>query len=348
MAEITVYGAGIFGLSVAWACCLRGARVRVVDPTGPASGASGGLVGALAPHTPENWNSKKRLQFQSLDAAEIYWRDIEATGGVAAGFGRIGRLQPVPDARALDLARARAVSARELWQGRYVWEVVAQDRFAGLLTSATGYLIHDTLSARLHPRRAVAALVAALSVRGVAVTPEAPTGPAGIEVWATGAAGLAALSAEMGRTVGTGVKGQAALLAADLRGMPQIYADGVHIVPHADGTTAIGSTSERAFNDPTATDAQLESVIARARGLCPALASAPVQERWAGLRPRARSRAPMVGPHPSRPGVYIANGGFKIGFGVAPMVADLLADLILEGRDAIPPEFRPEASLPQR
>lgn len=58
MVEITVRGAGIFGLSIAWACLQRGATVQVIDPFGPAAGASGGVVGALAPHVPENWNIK--------------------------------------------------------------------------------------------------------------------------------------------------------------------------------------------------------------------------------------------------------------------------------------------------
>ena len=47
MAEITIRGAGIFGLSVAWACVQRGAVVQVIDPNGPAAGSSGGIVGAL-------------------------------------------------------------------------------------------------------------------------------------------------------------------------------------------------------------------------------------------------------------------------------------------------------------
>ena len=58
MAEVTVMGAGIFGLSVAWECLRRGARVQVIDPGGPGAGASGGVVGALAPPVPENWNHK--------------------------------------------------------------------------------------------------------------------------------------------------------------------------------------------------------------------------------------------------------------------------------------------------
>ncbi|MBS0565688.1 MAG: FAD-dependent oxidoreductase, partial [Proteobacteria bacterium] len=35
-----------------------------------------------------------------------------------------------------------------------------------------------------------------------------------------------------------------------------------------------------------------------------------------------------------------ANGGFKIGFGMAPKVAEVMADLVLYGRDAIPEGFR--------
>ena len=65
MTEVTVRGAGIFGLSIAWACSELGARVQVVDPKGVGGGASGGIVGAMAPHVPENWNSKKAFQFNT-------------------------------------------------------------------------------------------------------------------------------------------------------------------------------------------------------------------------------------------------------------------------------------------
>ncbi|MEO5615955.1 MAG: FAD-dependent oxidoreductase, partial [Cypionkella sp.] len=37
---------------------------------------------------------------------------------------------------------------------------------------------------------------------------------------------------------------------------------------------------------------------------------------------------------------FVANGGFKIGFGMAPKVAEVMVDLVLEGRDAIPEGFR--------
>jgi glycine/D-amino acid oxidase-like deaminating enzyme len=342
--HIVVRGAGIFGLSIAWACAQKGARVSVVDPAGPGAGASGGLVGALAPHVPEAWNTKKALQFESLAMAEDFWTGVREASGLDPLYARAGRVQPLADDAAVDRARARAASARELWQGRYAWDVVPADEFPGLIESPTGLVVHDTLTARLHPRRAVAALVAALEAKGATVGTEAPGGDT--VVHATGVAGLMELNGLAGqRIIGAGVKGQAATLACDLGDAPQLYADGVHIVPHGDGTVAVGATSERYWTDPDATDAQLDAVIASARAACPALRGAPVVDRWAGLRPRARSRAPILGAHPLYPGDYIANGGFKIGFGMAPLVARLMADLVVDGADAIPEEFRPEASL---
>ncbi|WP_199260085.1 NAD(P)/FAD-dependent oxidoreductase, partial [Paracoccus binzhouensis] len=182
------------------------------------------------------------------------------------------------------------------------------------------------------PRRAGAALAAAIRAQGgeIAEGQPAPDVPA---IWATGVAGLAPFG-------GSGVKGQSALLAFSAPDAPQVFADGVHIVPHADGTVAIGSTSERDAMD-MGTDAQLEALIDKARALCPVLGDAPVVDRWAGIRPRAHSRAPLVGPWPGRPGHYLANGGFKIGLAMAPACAKLLADLILDGCDRIPEGFRP-------
>lgn len=342
--DLTVMGGGIFGLACAWEAARRGARVRLVERRHIGAGSSGGLVGALAPHVPENWNDKKQFQLESLLMADGWWAEIAAAGGVDPGYLRSGRLQPVPDDRALANARARVDEAATLWQGRADWRVIPATGAPWEPASPTGYLIRDTLTARLSPRRAAAALVAALKARGADVTfgEAVPEGPV---LWATGHDGLRDLSQAFAKPVGAGVKGQALLLAHDARDLPQLFADGLHIVPHADGTTAIGSTSENDWTDPSATDAQLDAILARARAALPVLADAKVIDRWAGIRPRARSRAPMLGHWPGRPGHYIANGGFKIGFGMAPKVAETMADLILDGRDTLPAGFRVEANL---
>lgn len=346
MPDLDVMGAGVFGLAVAYAAARRGARVRVIDPGGTAAGASGGLVGALAPHVPEAWNGKKQFQLDCLLMAADWWAGVAAVSARDPGYARSGRLQPLGDEPAVAQAEARAAGAAEIWGARATWRLRPVQDFAPLApVSATGLVVHDTLSARLHPRRACAALAAAVAALGGEILADPAAGPAaGPVVWATGVAGLADLSAALGVEAGRGEKGQALTLACDGAAAPQIYAGGLHVVPHADGTVAVGSTSERDYDDPGRVDAgRIADLHRRAVVACPWLAGAPVVATWAGVRPRAATRAPLLGAWPGRPGHFIANGGFKIGFGLAPGVGEAMAALVLEGQDTIPPEFRPDA-----
>lgn len=341
--DVTVMGAGVFGLSVAYACVKRGAKVQVIDPNGVAAGASGGIVGALAPHVPENWNAKKQFQFESLTMSEAFWSEVAKTSGMDVGYAKSGRLQPLSDDRAVALARSREETSNELWQGKAVWKVIQTSEADWEPPSETGLLVRDTLSALIHPRKATLALAKAFeAARGnIGHSGDA----CGKTVWATGWHGLKSLSEHAQRSVGNGVKGQAALLRFDAAGAPQLFADALHIIPHLDGTVAIGSTSEREFENPDQTDAQIDNLISRAIDAMPTLKDAPVIETWAGVRPRSRSRAPMLGKHPYLSGAYIANGGFKIGFGMAPKVGEVMADLILDDRVTYPADFDVAASL---
>lgn len=343
--DVTVRGGGVFGLSVAWECARRGAKVRLVERARIGAGSSGGVVGALAPHVPEQWNAKKQFQFESLVMAGDFWAAVADAGGSEIGFARIGRLQPLADAAAVALAAARAAGAEAHWQGQGVWRVAPVADFGVLAPQTpTGMVVHDTLSARANPRLIGPALVAAIRAKGGEIV-LGEAADEGAVVWATGLDGLADLSAAFGKQVGGGVKGQAAILGFDAGAVPQVFADGLLIVPHANGTVAVGSTAEKRYDAPDTTDSQLDDVLARARAMCPDLAAAPVLARWAGVRPRAATMSPVLGAWPGRVGHYVANGGFKIGFGMAPKVAQVTADLLLEGRDAIPAGFRVEDCL---
>ncbi|QRZ12734.1 FAD-binding oxidoreductase [Paracoccus methylovorus] len=330
--EITVAGGGIFGLACAWELTRRGQKVRLFEAERIGSGTSGGHVGALAPHSPENWNAKKQVQLDALIAAADWWAGVKAAGGADPGYIRLGRLQPVPEGAEARMAE-RVEAARTNWPDWAGLELTDAPLGALVPASPSGLWLVDRLTARVSPRRACAALAAAIRAQGGEII-EGQAAPDAPAIWATGVAGLAPFG-------GNGVKGQSALLALDLSAEQQVFADGLHIVPHADGTVAIGSTSERDATD-LATDGQLEALIEKARAMCPVLGDAPVIDRWAGFRPRALSRAPLVGAWPGRPGHYVANGGFKIGLAMAPAVAVMLADLIVEGHDRIPDGFRPE------
>ncbi len=338
--QVTVRGGGILGLSIAYALVRRGAAVRLIEELAIGAGSSGGLVGALTPHVPENWGMKKAFQLESLLMAQTFWDGVQAASGLKTGYARLGRLQPILNAAGLELARKRSQTAQSLWQGNAIWQVRPSMQGPWQPACPSSFLIHDTLSARLHPRLACAALVRAITALGGEVI----VGPAqdqGAVIWATGVAGLAALGQDLGRSMGGGVKGQAALLQPqdDFSHMPQIFADALHIVPHEDGTVAIGSTSENQWSDASSTDEKLDALIAKAGQILPALQGAVVLDRWAGLRPRATTRAPILGAWPGRPGHFVANGGFKIGFGMAPKIAQVMADLVLTGRGDIPLEF---------
>ncbi|CAM3564960.1 FAD-binding oxidoreductase [Paracoccus nototheniae] len=341
---IHVAGAGIFGLSCAWILAQRGARVRVFEAQAIGAGSSGGHVGALAPHAPDNWNVKKALQLDSLLAAPDFWAGVGAASSLPTGYARTGRLQPVPDAATADRLPDRIAAAARHWppdMGMSLTRDPHSTPIAATLIphSPTGLWLHDGLTARLNPRPALAALAAAIRATGAEIIEGQPAPPDhNPTIWATGTPGLSDLNRALDRRIGQGVKGQSLLIGHAAPDSPQAFADGLHIVPHADGTTAIGSTSENTY-DHDRPDDQAHDLLTRAKALCPAFADAPLLDIWAGLRPRARSRAPVLAPWPNRPGHLIVNGGFKIGFGMAPLLADLAAQFLLDDRRDLPDLF---------
>ncbi len=347
--DILVIGAGIFGLAAALACAGRGLSVIVADRAEPGAGASGGPVGALSPHPPERWSAKRAFQLETLLAAEDYWASVAALGGLDPGFGRVGRVIPLATPAERALAEARALDARDHWRGA-LWRVCDTAPPWLAREAAPEGVVWETLSARLNPRRAIPALAAAVRARGGEVRSgwrargvvadgavfDRGRVAAGAVVIAAGMGGFDLMAPVLGR-LGKGVKGQAALLAGGAPGRPLLTADGLYVVPHADGTVAVGATSEAEWTEGDATDAALEALIGRARRLCPDLG--PVLTRWAGVRPRGPRPDPMVGHLPGFDRVFVANGGFRTGFGVAPAVGAAIAALVAGERPVLPPGF---------
>lgn len=341
--DAIVIGGGVFGLSAALACARANLTVLVLEAGRIGQGASGGIVGAMAPHVPDQWNPKKQFQFEALDVADRYWAEVDALSQMNSGYGRIGRVMPILDEKARALAEARQRTAKDLWQGRYAWNVRESH---GLIQSDHG-VIEDTLSARIYPAKACASLEAALRKMGVTIVENCPVQTieadrvfAAENEWASNciilAAGLGGFDL-LATGSGSGVKGQAALFELDLGDAPQIYSDGLYVVPHTDGKVAIGSTSENNWQNATEIDAQLDALLERAAGVLPRLKNARILQRWAGVRPKAKRRDPMIGPVPSNPHLIAALGGFKIGFGIAHKTAHCVAQ-IAQGKDVVIPE----------
>lgn len=348
-----------------------GLTTILVDAVRPGAGASGGLLGALMPHAPAPWNAKKQFQFDALAAIAEEIARLEEETGHACGYRRLGRVLPLENGRQRRLAEARGEAAERHWrsaQGNWSWQLVdapAARDWPDAATAPAGF-VHETLSARVDPRRLVGALHAALDAnpkatmrlqeRVIAVDGRSGsvqlangTRLAGSHVVvAAGHCSFALLAPLLPRQamLGAPVKGQAALLGGlgDDAGetLPIVYRDGIYVVPHDNRRVAVGSTSERQFGSANGVDERLENVVAAARRLCPRLKDMPVVERWAGLRPRAIGRDPIVGPVPQQPRVVMMTGGFKITFGIAHHMAAAIVRGVTGKGWPVPDSFRVE------
>ncbi|GAA3084859.1 FAD-binding oxidoreductase [Rhizobium viscosum] len=346
--DLLIVGGGIMGLWAAVHAERRGIKTLLADAGHLGSGASGGLLGALMPHMPDRWSEKKQFQFDALVSLEAEIAAIEEATGLSAGYRRSGRLIPLPKPHLRKIALGHSADAEVHWKAgerRFHWHVLDRPPGEGWIDPAAGEsgFVHDTLAARVAPRSLIAALKAFLrEARHVRVSEQteiADLDPARGTASLDGgtiffgrcilAAGyrsfpfLEKLTPGLQKPLGQAVKGQAALLAADIDpGLPTIFRDGLYVVAHEGGHVAVGSTSENSFADPFSTDEQLDALIEAARDMVPALRDAPVIERWAGLRPKAIDRDPMVGAHPENHNLIALTGGFKVSFGLAHRLAE--------------------------
>ena len=354
--DVVVIGAGIFGLSVAWSCIKRGLSVTIVEKATIGAGASGGVVGTLSPNVPENWSPKKQFQLDALLTAQAHWAEIDASSDLSSGYGRLGRIIPITNARGLEHAQIRTEDAKSLWDGEAWWRVEDPARFNGWIApeAAPFGVIHENLSARINPRLACLSLAKALKSKGcevlegwemTAINDHEITGPSGTIranaiVMAAGVACFPYLETLWGRNAGMGVKGQSAVLGGvNADDVPMIFGDHTYIIPHENGDIAVGSTSENTYDEPYSIDEQLDIVIERALKICPALRASKIKQTWANLRPRARKPDPMLGPIDGPAGLYMATGGFKIGFGIAHKCGETLAAMIAGDTVFLPKQF---------
>ncbi|MGE7367942.1 NAD(P)/FAD-dependent oxidoreductase [Neorhizobium sp. NPDC001467] len=346
-ADLLIIGGGVMGLWAAVKAERLGIDAILVDAAALGGGASHGLIGALMPHMPDKWNEKKQFQFEALVRLEDEVARLERETGLSCGYRRCGRLIPLPKPHLVDIARRHAQDAEARWrtEGRqFHWRLLERTPHPGWLDPAMAEagVVEDTLAGRASPRRFCAALSASLKAARhvriienngvVRLDPDAAILADGHRIafgHAIVASGheafplLTSLGPALPRPLGLPVKGQSALLRADVDiALPVVFLKGLYVVPHEGGTVAIGSTSEDTFDDPVSTDAQLEALIERARQISPMLTDAPVVERWAGLRPKAIDRDPMVGRHPDHPRILALAGGFKVSFGLAHRLAD--------------------------
>ncbi|WP_068310601.1 NAD(P)/FAD-dependent oxidoreductase [Polycladidibacter hongkongensis] len=344
--DIAVIGGGVFGLQVARVCAEHGMKTVLLEQNTIASGASNGLVGALMPHVPSQWNEKKQFQFEALLELSRLAEELQEATGQSLGYARTGRLMPIYSEDKLSYARMREEESALRWrteQTGFSFRVLDASPNGNWLTPAAAPLgfIFDNFAARANPRAYCAALHTYLKSR---VTILENTGFASFDeatsqikttsgdiicaeklVYSAGYQGFDLIERATGEKIGKGVKGQSLSLAYSTdKPLPVIYDDGIYVIAHENGTVALGSTSENEWTHTLPEEEALAKILSRAIAFCPELKEAEIIDRWAGIRPKCLKRDPVVGRLPHKENTFVATGGFKISYGIAHRIAAAL------------------------
>lgn len=340
--DVIVIGGGIIGLSLAIALRKRGASVLVVErgePGREASHAAGGMLVDCGAETPE------ALQPLALASARMYpefAHELEVESGTKVDlrdfgaivfpppehvYGRPGfklsTLLPAPlselepalaetqrsafflkersvDPRAVTAAALKTAKNRavDFSSGDEVTAVTVSDGCAsGVTTKKTSF----------HAAKVVNCAGAwAGQIKPGQTGPHAiPTRP---------------------------VKGQMLCLVMPKRDLIRhvVRSPEVYLIPRSDGRLLVGATVEEAGFDKRTDPATIQRLQKAALTLVPKLADARILEDWAGLRPGTPDGLPILGAR-AIPGYYVASGHFRDGILLAPVTAQLMADVI-DGR----------------
>ncbi|HZR43180.1 MAG TPA: FAD-dependent oxidoreductase [Ktedonobacteraceae bacterium] len=117
-----------------------------------------------------------------------------------------------------------------------------------------------------------------------------------------------------------------------------------NVQPRSTGQLLIGSSRQFDIESSAIDYAILSKMLARALDYLPGLAQLSCIRTWTGLRAATPDGLPLIGPHPSRSGVWLATGHEGLGITTSLGTARLLAAQML----ARTPEIPIEPYLPSR
>ncbi len=357
MKDVIVIGGGLIGCAVAAEIAKRGLRVAVLERGQPGNEASWASAGMLAPQTEaERADEFFEFCYRGLKLYRDYVDELRNLTGLDACLRSEGALQI-----AFDEAEAKRLDQVYRWQieaGLPIEKLNAAElaRMEAALSNEVSAGYYFPAEMQVDNRRLCEAVVAAAYRRGVEFISCAAT-----EI---------VIERRAGRRRATGVRTNqhlhsaatiinaagcwAGLLTAEgvelptlipihgqmvaLRTRPDQFCRTLHfghnyLVPRLDGRVIIGSTAEQIGFEKRVTAEALKTLLARAIQVVPALATAEMVEFWSGLRPATIDRKPLLGQHPEVSGLVYASGHYRNGILLAPITAQLIADLVVDAKE---------------
>ena len=315
VSAVTILGAGVVGLCVASELISRGCRVKIIDPGGPPGppACSWWAGGMLAPDC-EGEVAQSRIVRLGRQAA-TWW------SGHGAHVTHKGSVVVALDRDKNELTRFAKRTENHSMLGRdqlFALEPYLGDQFSRAL--------HMTLEAHIDPRQALKALCLKFKDAGFEIETEGT--PQGHVVDCRG------LYANDILTDLRGVKGEMIILktaeicfSRPVRLLHPRFP--LYIVPRAEGIFMLGATQIESSDRHRASVRSIMELLNAAYALHPAFAEAEIVEIGVDARPAFPDNLPRIYQKNSR---IFVNGLFRHGYLLAPAMARMTAELILDGK----------------
>lgn len=357
-ADVVVIGGGIVGLSAAWRLAQRGVRVVLLERRRCGRAASAAAAGVLAPASWQRRDPAVQFQRASLAMFRRFCEEVRDASGVDPHYVNCGGMELLFDDQRYRMTRSEAESARDIPgpDGGPVLRLLspeeARQREPGIVPDILGARL-CTFTSQVRNVRLLRGLIAAAQAAGVRIEERSEVTAirfggdrvAGAETaqglfaaprvvlcagaWTSRIAGPPAEATPV-----YPVRGQVAKVR-----LPAPVSSHVvkhrkcYLVPRGDGSVIIGSTEEHEAGFDRRTTAEgIGGLLTQATRLLPPIARAVFVRAWAGLRPGTPDRRPYLGPVPGLDGLIAATGHFRTGIGLAPLTAEVVADIVVRGR----------------
>ena len=354
--HVAVIGAGVIGLGIAWRLAQRGARVTVFDKGAAGAGASHAAAGMLAACAEAEPGEEALVVLgrRSQTLWPAFADELRDATGIDVELRREGTLLVALTAD--DQARLTHDLAFQKHLGLPLeWISAAETRrrephlgarLAGAVFSPEDHQVENRKLAAALKASAVTAgatlrehteVVRVLVERGRAtgvVLADGSRCEADAVVLAAGAwsRGIEGVAKELRPPVRP-LKGQMIALRMNPAAPPVthvVWAPGVYLVPRLDGRLLLGATVEEKGFDADLTAGGVLSLLEAAWRAVPSIEELPIDEMWVGHRPGSRDDAPILGASQVK-GLVYATGHHRNGILLAPVTADSIARLVLEG-----------------
>ncbi len=352
--DAIIAGGGLIGCAIALELARNDLRVALFDSQEPGREASWASAGILSP-APESPAMIATVEIgkASLAMYPAFIERVEEQSGIDTGFRAKGTITALLSRHAREelstiiaLSRglglkAEALSAQE---AREMEPALSEEVEAAVLRSDEASVDNRLLSKALleAAKRSGVEIHAGAAVQAIwkegsqchGILARAEKFAAKHTIVAAGAFSAQIAGVQEYAPVRP-AKGQMVSVRCDAARIERVlWAERIYIVPRSDGRILCGATVEHVGFDKTVTAGGVQANLNAAIELAPVLATARVEETWAGLRPDTPDHLPILGST-DIDGLMIATGHYRSGVLLTPITARLMGELVLQKTSSV-------------